>query len=143
VASNRDGLSVNNSDLDNSATLAFDANRLNDIGGTGGVVSAIPIAVVTETPVVSFCQKHSIVAHVETAKSAVDECFPARKALHMGLDEDPEEDGQWVVIEVVVDQGADEFLEAYNRCISLWAERIPSEALALIRLSYDFCNESA
>jgi hypothetical protein len=143
VASNHDGPSVNNSDLDNSATLPFDANRLNDIEGPGRVVSTIPIAAVTGAPLVSFCQKHSIVAHVETAKTAVDECFPARKALHIGLDEDPEEDGQWVVIEVVVDQDADEFLEAYNRCISLWAERIPSAALALIRLSYDFCYESA
>src|SRR5437879_3594457 len=86
---------------------------------------------------IEFCERHGISSYVEEARTLVEECFPSRKALRLRLDEDPEENGQWIAIEVTIEQDADDFLEAYNRCISLWVKRIPTEALTIIRLSYN------
>jgi hypothetical protein len=71
------------------------------------------------------------------AKKLVEECFPSRKALHIRLDHDPDEAGEWIVVEVTIGQDVSGFLEAYNRCVSLWAKSISAESLALIRLSYN------
>jgi hypothetical protein len=85
----------------------------------------------------AFGEQHRIESFIEAAKTAVEECFPSRKALRIFLDEDPEEESQWIAIEVTIEPDAGDFLEAYNRCISLWVKRIPTEALTIIRLSYN------
>ena len=98
----------------------------------GYAVGSIP------TPeVIEFSERHGILSYVAEAKKLAEQCFPSRTALDICLDDDPEEEGQWIVVEVTMEQDANDFLKAYNRCISLWSERIPTEALALIRLSYN------
>jgi hypothetical protein len=91
----------------------------------------------TYAPEVSgFCERHGILSHVADATGLVKQCFPSRKTLRLFLGDDPEEEGQWIIIEVTVNQDVDDFLKEYNRCVDLWVKMIPAEALSIIRLSY-------
>jgi hypothetical protein len=84
-----------------------------------------------------FCGQHGVLESVRAGIAIVEECFPSRKALSVFLDDDPEDAGQSIIVEVTTEQDVDEFLKTYNRCASLWAERIPTEGLSLMRLSYN------
>lgn len=54
----------------------------------------------------------------------------------MRLESDPEEAGEWIVIEVAAKEDIDTFLAAYNECVDRWARQLPTKALSVIRLSY-------
>jgi hypothetical protein len=88
--------------------------------------------------ILEFCQQKGILEELRTATELANECFPSRRSLRIFLDDDPDEDGQWIVVEVTTEQDVDDFLNAYNGCISLWAKTIPTEGVAFIRLSYNF-----
>ena len=123
---------------------SFPLEAIHPMAGALPISEAAPgaefngITASADARLLEFCQQHNMLAHAKTAKAIAEESFPARKALRMYIDDDPEEDGSWILFEVATDQEANDFIKDYNRCILAWAERIPTEALALMRLSFSF-----
>jgi hypothetical protein len=89
-----------------------------------------------ESEAMEFCQSRGIAADVSRAFHHVEQSFPSAVRFAVRVDTDPDEDGQWLAIDVSSRQDADTFLRDYNRCIALWAANLPTEVLTRIRLSY-------
>jgi len=86
--------------------------------------------------VLTFCNEQGLTAHVRTALALVRQSFPSLQDLAVRVDDDPEEEGEWLVIEITAREEVQRFLDAYNRCAELWVAQLPPEALGKIRLSY-------
>lgn len=84
----------------------------------------------------AFCRQHRVTSHLKAAVALVRESFPFLQDLNMRLESDPEEAGEWIVIEVAAKEDIDTFLAAYNECVDRWARQLPTKALSVIRLSY-------
>jgi hypothetical protein len=89
-------------------------------------------------PLRQFCVNHNIATQLADAITSVEASFPSRIGLDIRVDGDPEETGEWLVIEVISRDDVDTFLNSYNRCIAAWTDELPSAALMRIRLSYSF-----
>ena len=83
-----------------------------------------------------FCQRHGILDEVRTAIALARDAFPFRRKLEVRVENDPEEEGEWLVVEVEASEDVAKLLDAYNRCVGLWAEHLPPAALSRIRLAY-------
>jgi len=89
--------------------------------------------------VLRLCQRGGILSELKQAVKLAEECFPSARGLRVFVDHDPEEDeSQWIIVEISAWEPVNEFLDAYNHCISVWADKIATVALAHIRLSYNF-----
>jgi len=87
-------------------------------------------------PVVPFCERHGILSHAQTAVDLVKQFFPPPAALAVRLETDPDTDEESLVIHVTIQDEVDHFVDMFDRCKSQWVQSIPSQALALIHLSF-------
>jgi hypothetical protein len=87
-------------------------------------------------PVRDFAARHGIGNHLANAIALLESNFPTHTGLSVRVDTDPEESGEWIVIEVASNDELAPFLNAYNQCLAAWIEKLPANALELIRLSY-------
>jgi hypothetical protein len=62
--------------------------------------------------------------------------FPAAGDLVVRLEQDPEIDGQWIVIDVAAAGPVDDVLAVYDQCTADWVAFLPPEALNLLCLTY-------
>jgi hypothetical protein len=87
--------------------------------------------------ILAFARDHTgILGHLRVALDAVQRHFPSRSKLEVRLEDDPEIQGEWLVIEVTVTDNVDRCLDAYNRCVLDWAKSLPPEALTVLCLTY-------
>ena len=98
---------------------------------------SIQIPALANLRVAEFCAAHSIGPYVETAIALAQQAFRSMKDMKVYIDDDPEIDGEWIIINVTVQQDVDDFLKDCDRCVALWATDIPNSTLKFIRLSYD------
>jgi len=82
-----------------------------------------------------YSRAQGIWNEVELASSLARQAFPLAESIRCYLDDDPEEDGRWVVIEVAERESKDS-LATYKQCVASWAQQLSAYALGLIRLSY-------
>jgi hypothetical protein len=87
--------------------------------------------------VAKFAHEQNILDDLKTALDIANSTFGG-SGTKVYLDQDPEDEGEWLVINIAASGQADEFLKTYDRCIDAWLASIPRRAMSLIRLSYRF-----
>jgi hypothetical protein len=82
-----------------------------------------------------FCQANNVQAELERAIGLVKHYFPESK-IRVRLKDDHEDEGQWVVVNVVVRSEPEEVARLYREALHEWARTVPWPASAMIRLTY-------
>ncbi len=83
-----------------------------------------------------FCgSPHALNWARETAELA-QRCFPVDCEVSFTLEQDPESEVQWLLVDVAVKQNATDVLGCYRRFTAQWIEQMPSEVRSLIRVTF-------
>ena len=89
------------------------------------------------TPTISdFCAKKDITRYVQKAVDIIYAVFPMIEAIEFVLEQDPEIEDEWLLIDITVDGTAGEILEAYDKYVGLWVSAPPASVRENIKLSY-------
>ena len=88
--------------------------------------------------VLEFASRQQLVPHLERALRLAESTFAAIRQFGIVVEEDPDSDERYIVIDVTVDLDADEVLrrdEAYARA---WVASTPPDVRSRVRLLYHF-----
>jgi hypothetical protein len=88
--------------------------------------------------VLAFCQRHDLFGRAETALGLARDCFQSER-LRAAIEADPEEEGEWLVFDIVAHGSSDEVLKAYDSFTRRWMAAAPCwQDRELIPLLYNF-----
>jgi hypothetical protein len=87
-------------------------------------------------PVLRYCAKHQLLPHVETAIRLAETHFHPVHELCVGVEEDPEIEDDYLVIDVSVAMGSDEVLRRYDAYTLAWIDSAPQEKREKICMLY-------
>ncbi len=86
--------------------------------------------------VTDFCDKKGISRYLKTAIDIIRRSFLSIKEMEFIIEQDPEIDNEWLLIDIIVDGTAEELLTAYDKYIEQWVSTAPESARENIKLSY-------
>ncbi|MGA2403521.1 MAG: hypothetical protein ABSG91_17745 [Syntrophobacteraceae bacterium] len=84
----------------------------------------------------AFAEKHGLWGNLETAVKLLNDCFPGATSGQLKLENDPETEEEWLVIEFEIDEEIDDILNSYDFYTDLWISSVPWPEREKIRLSY-------
>jgi len=88
--------------------------------------------------VLAFCQRHDLFGRAETALGLARDCFQSQR-LRAAIEADLEEEGEWLVFDIVAHGSPEEVLQAYNSFTRRWMAAVPRwQDRNPIRLLYNF-----
>ena len=84
----------------------------------------------------AFVHAHELTEHLASAIQLAEVAFPAGSTLSLRVEEDPESEGKWVVMDWGVRATVDEAVGAYRRFIDEWTALAPPWVGGLLRVTF-------
>lgn len=84
----------------------------------------------------AFVAAHELAEHFEAAVRLARETFPAGSALALRLEEDPDAEGRWVVMDWTVPATERDALADYTRFVSEWNALTPPWVGKYLRVTF-------
>jgi hypothetical protein len=91
----------------------------------------------------AFCLRLGVRKHVPIAIQIVEESFSSARELALEREQDPETGEEWLVLDLTISGGVDDFLREYDQFTEKKVRMIPWPEVLKIRLSWHFNDESA
>jgi hypothetical protein len=85
----------------------------------------------------AFCARHGILADAETTLRIAQECFNPTK-ITIQVEYDPEDDGEWLGIDIFAKFSVDEMRAANARFTTRRIATVSLNKIPLIRVDYNF-----
>jgi hypothetical protein len=83
-----------------------------------------------------FCRRMGIEPLRDKAIALVKEEFPSPQTITLRVSRDPEEEAEWLTVEVTARAEPAELKQAYRRYVARWVRETPPDKRILVRLSY-------
>lgn len=99
-------------------------------------VIIIPTEIDLSPEVTDFCNRKGITGYIKTAIKIIRRSFVSIKEMEFIIEQDPEIDNEWLLIDIKVDGTVEELLTAYDNYIEEWVSNAPEMARDNIKLSY-------
>ncbi|HEY8751335.1 MAG TPA: hypothetical protein VIM11_25355 [Tepidisphaeraceae bacterium] len=100
-------------------------------------MSAIITTHVLSEEVISYCEAHNLLNHLETALRLADECFKPIENLEVSVEPDPEVEGvETVVIDIWIRASVEVGLAQKSAYTKRWITSVPADILGRIALLF-------
>lgn len=87
--------------------------------------------------IIEFCSRERITSYLPTAVNSVERNFPTISELKIEVEQDPETEEEWLVLNVTIRGEVGEVLNNYDKYINYWVSSVPWPERHKIRLSYN------
>lgn len=87
--------------------------------------------------IIEFCSRERITSYLPTAVNSVERNFPTISELKIEVEQDPETEEEWLVLNVTIRGEVDEVLNNYDKYINYWVSSVPWPERQKIRLLYN------
>lgn len=87
--------------------------------------------------IIEFCSRERITSYLPTAINSIERNFPSISELKIEVEQDPETDEEWLVLNVTIRGEVDEVLSQYDKYIDYWVSTVPWPERQKIRLLYN------
>lgn len=90
--------------------------------------------------ILSFCRRQDILQYLQPAFDLIESSFSSSEELSLQLEEDPDTEEKWVVLDVSVQGEVEKILDEYQSYTSHWVSKVPWPERNKIRLSYNLVD---
>jgi len=87
--------------------------------------------------IIEFCSRQRITSYLPTAVNSVERNFPTISELKIEVEQDPETEEEWLVLNVTIRGEVGEVLNNYDKYINYWVSTVPWPERQKIRLLYN------
>jgi hypothetical protein len=87
--------------------------------------------------IVEFCSRERITSYLPTAVNSAEKNFPTISELKIEVEQDPETEEEWLVLNVAIRGEVDEVLNNYDNYVNYWVSTVPWPERQKIRLLYN------
>jgi hypothetical protein len=87
--------------------------------------------------IIEFCSRERITSYLPSAINSIERNFPTTSELKIEVEQDPETDEEWLVLNVTTRGEVDEVLNHYDKYINYWVSTVPWPERQKIRLLYN------
>jgi hypothetical protein len=87
--------------------------------------------------IIEFCSRERVTSYLPTAVNSVERNFPTISELKIEVEQDPETEDEWLVLNVTIRGEVDEVLNNYDKYINYWVSSVPWPERQKIRLLYN------
>ena len=84
----------------------------------------------------AFVAAHKLSEHLATAVRLAEECFPVGSVLSLQVEEDPDCEGKWVVMDWTLPATAEDTVRSYQRFVSEWTAVAPPWVGNVMRVTF-------
>ena len=84
----------------------------------------------------SFCEKYRLTGFLKSAVDIINKSFLSIKEMEFIIEQDPEIEEEWLLIDIAVDGTSEELLDAYDKYIEQWISIAPEPVREHIKLSF-------
>jgi hypothetical protein len=84
----------------------------------------------------AFVAAHDLAEHLTTALSIGARTFPAGSQVALQVEEDPEIEGKWIVVDWSLGAAVDEALPCYRRFVTEWTAAAPPGVGNFLRFTF-------
>lgn len=84
----------------------------------------------------AFVAAHDLAEHLAAAVNLGTGVFPAGSAVTLQIEEDPEVEGKWIVMDWSLAATVDEALQSYRRFVAEWRSSAPPWVGNLLRVTF-------
>jgi hypothetical protein len=87
--------------------------------------------------IIEFCSRERITSYLPTAVNSAEKNFPTISELKIEVEQDPETEEGWLVLNITIRGEVDEVLNNYDNYINYWVSTVPWPERQKIRLLYN------
>jgi len=87
--------------------------------------------------IIEFCSQERITSYLPSAVNSVEKNFPTTTELKIEVEQDPETEEEWIVLNVTIRGEVDEVLDNYDKYVNYWVSTVPWPERQKIRLLYN------
>ena len=130
-----------------NSTLAFKYNNISNVAIGGNLIQKGLYSneyykmsifnTLFSIELIEFCQQKGLFIYLQNAIELIDSIFSSIQTIDFRIQQDPEYENEWLVIDIDVYNSIDDFLKEYDEYIDKIVKKIPYPKRSQIRLAYN------